>query len=136
MFIFFPIDKKCLVFFLSGISPDKVKLWRNLVKTVRNFFCAKKYTVFIMGETVALRSFNNFFQRATVLQLQNLIKTYIFFKIYCSYATIFIRLKYRTLKSQNLQEVRRNSDYQIVFSDSFTYQYFTLILKYLVCSCY
>ena len=32
-------------------------------------FLRNKYTVFTMGGTVALRSVNNFFQRATVLQL-------------------------------------------------------------------
>ena len=54
---------------------------------------------------------------------QNFIKSSILFKIFCSYATIFIHLKYRSLKSQNLNEVRGIPDYHIFFSDSCTYHF-------------
>ena len=50
--VFFKIDNWSYIFLHLDFSPNKVKLWRNQVNTVRNFFCA----INTMGGTVALRS--------------------------------------------------------------------------------
>ena len=72
---FFPLDKHVQNYFHLGILPDKVKIQRNLVQTVRNFLCAINIQ-FLLWVALQLSGLStNFFPESYSSAANNILNT-------------------------------------------------------------